>query len=138
MGYVVETGCLSQWLHFSLPMHYARWAAKRQEEVDFVLLNERLQPAFALEVKWSDTAVQRPERELRTLLDFARTNRLDAVAVTTRTVERIDVLGNVTLLAVPAALYCHTVGRNLVKNGWNVRQIFRDPPSDSPSKAPFE
>ncbi|MHB0962389.1 MAG: ATP-binding protein [Gemmatimonadaceae bacterium] len=138
MGHVVETGCLAQWLHFEQPMHYARWTGKGPNEVDFVLLNERLRPAFAVEVKWSDSAVERPERDLRGLLDFARANGLGAAVVTTRTIEREQRIGDFVLHFVPAALYCHAVGRNLVKVGWNVSRIFREPLPGQPAATPFE
>ena len=138
MGHLVETGCLAQWLHFHEGMHYARWSGKGRNEVDFVLLNARLRPEFALEVKWSDSPVEQPERELKALLEFSRDNGLAFAAVTTRTIERDEVVGGMRVHFVPAALYCHVVGRNLVKDGWNVSRIFRESPSAAPAATPFE
>ncbi|MBA4071223.1 MAG: ATPase [Gemmatimonas sp.] len=138
MGHVVETGCFSQWLPSMYPMHYARWTGKGPNEVDFVLLNERLRPAFAAEVKWTDAPAQRPERDLRALLDFAKANGLGTAAVTTRTIEREQRIGDFVLHFVPAALYCHAVSRNLVKAGWNVSRIFREPLPGLPAATPFE
>ena len=138
MGHLVETGCLAQWLHFHEGMHYARWSGKGRNEVDFVLLNARLRPEFALEVKWSDSPVERPERELQALLEFSRDKSLVFAAVTTRTIERDEVVGGMRVHFVPAALYCHVVGRNLVKDGWNVSRIFRESPNAAPAATPFE
>ena len=138
MGHVVETGCLSQWLPSTHPMHYARWPGRGPNEVDFVLLNQQLRPVFAVEVKWSDASAQRPERDLRALLEFAKENAIDVVVVTTRTLEREQRIGDLVLQFVPAALYCHAVGRNLVKDGWNVSRIFREPLPGMPAATPFE
>ncbi len=111
LGPMAETGIFSQWFHARTQLHYARWD---QGEVDIVNLDEKHRPSWAVEVKWSDRYVDKPA-ELRSLLQFCETNKLKQVTVTSRTVDSIRVVNGITLEFIPAATYCYTVGRNLVR-----------------------
>jgi predicted AAA+ superfamily ATPase len=108
-GSLVETAILSQWLHrdWHTP-YYARW---RGGEVDMVGLRERDQkPIWAVEIKWSNRYVNRPN-ELKNLLAFCQQNELKRALVTT-----IDQTGSIEINGLhiqflPAAAYAYTVGR---------------------------
>lgn len=115
MGPMVETAIVSQLAH-TPPSEgsfaFARWKEGREErEVDIVWLTELLGPFLAMEVKWSDRAVDRPE-ELRGLLTFARRNpRLSRLEVTTRTrTAQLEVDG-ATLSFAPSSWWCLHFGR---------------------------
>ncbi len=70
MGLMTETAIASQLAHglsFKFT-YYARW---KSGEVDYVILHAGTQnPAYALEVKWSDRAFLKPAIELSSLLKF--------------------------------------------------------------------
>ena len=110
IGGLVETGVLSQWFHSPSPLFYARWA---RGEVDMVQVTPGMGVEWATEVKWSDRAATSPV-ELDPLVDFCRRNNLGSAIVTSRTVERSVEIQGVSVDFVPAALYCYTIGRNVI------------------------
>jgi len=81
-GHLVETALFAQRFHEGARLNYARWGAD-DTEVDLVECSQALRPTSALEIKWSDKYVQRPEA-LKGLMRFARKNRLPLVWATTR------------------------------------------------------
>ncbi len=82
-------------------------------EVDLVSLGPAQKVAWAAEVKWSDRIRERPE-ELEGLRAFCREHDLESAVVTTRTYSgQLD--AGTRLSFVPAALYCFTVGYNVVQ-----------------------
>ncbi len=110
-GAVAESAVLAQWFH--LPerseIHYARW---KDGEVDIVRLDPaRQRPVWAVEVKWSDRAVER-SRELDPLLRFADRWPEISLGTTTKTVggQRRHSAGR-TVTLVPTALYAYASGR---------------------------
>jgi predicted AAA+ superfamily ATPase len=114
MGLMVETGIFAQWLHrdWDIPK-YARWAKNRmQGEVDMVGIDIKLlKPKWALDIKWSNRYVEKPQ-ELKSLLYFCAQNGLANGTITT-----IDKFADVEhkgirLHYIPAALYAFTVGAN--------------------------
>ncbi|MCC6561380.1 MAG: ATP-binding protein [Xanthomonadales bacterium] len=115
LGHLVETAVFSQWLHnadYIDSLHYARW---KKGEVDLVSLDARQRPRFAVEVKWSDRAAS-DAKEIRALLDFARTNPLQRrPLVTTRTASALQEWDGISVEFTPAALHCYTVGRNTLE-----------------------
>ena len=121
---MAETAVFAQWFHADFDLHYARWRAGRTEaEVDVVHLDKRQKPRWCLDVKWSDRPARHPE-ELTGLANFAGRHPDAAVLVTTRTVETIARAwpGPGRLHAVPTSLYCHAIGRHVIRD---------------PSSAPF-
>jgi len=115
LGHMVETAVFSQWLHnaaYIESLHYARW---KKGEVDLVSLDPALKPRFAVEVKWSDRPADDP-KEIRALLEFARTNPLTRrPLVTTRTVTTTQIIDGIEVEFTPTALHCYTVGRNTLE-----------------------
>ena len=105
-GVLAETAVCSQWFHTATRMHYARWSG---HEVDIVLPDANGRPLRAIEVKWSDRYVERPE-ELTGLLAFCRANRLARAVATTRTRLVRRAVGSLTVEFVPASLYCYLAG----------------------------
>ncbi|MAN63628.1 MAG: ATPase [Parvibaculum sp.] len=119
MGALVETAIFSQWFHSPEDIRrlsYARWDGG---EVDLVYRAPATQkPWWAVEVKWSDAQYDRPGR-LGSLIDFVRTNQDDLHRVptcTTKTKVGRKRTGGVDIDFVQSAIYCYTVGRNLVRN----------------------
>jgi len=109
-GSLVETAAFAQWFHSETVLYYARWPAG---EVDLVSLGPAQKVAWAAEVKWSDRARERPE-EVEGLRAFCREHGLRSAVVTTRTWSgKVD--QGTRLSFVPAALYCFTVGYNVVQ-----------------------
>ena len=105
IGALAETAVYSQWLHatsFLQRLHYARW--KRGQEIDVVGLEPGLRKAdWVVEVKWSDRFFERPS-ELKALLEFAETNKLNrAPVVTTRTTSGIREVNNIRLEFIPTS-----------------------------------
>jgi uncharacterized protein len=116
-GFVAETAVLAQWMHsphFATRFKYGRWQGK---EVDIIHLNASLQmPQWAVEVKWSDRHVERPE-EIIGLFDFAKAHpALSQLTATTRTASGPLLAYGARVQLEPTALYCYKVGKNIVKN----------------------
>ena len=113
MGNMVETAIYAQWFHrhWYTPF-YARW---RGGEVDIVgLSKDKLKPAWAVEIKWSNHYAKHPEK-LKSLTQFMAKNDLDRSIVTTIDVTAETQLDDLTLDFMPAALYCYTVGRRTLE-----------------------
>ncbi|MBL7846149.1 MAG: ATP-binding protein [Cyclobacteriaceae bacterium] len=113
MGNMVETAIFSQWWHDeAAPLLYARW---ERGEVDIVSLEGSTQRVFwCVEVKWSDRFPDYPG-ELKSVKQFCLKNKLTSAVVTTRTITRRLQWEGIDLDFLPSALYCYSVGRNLVE-----------------------
>lgn len=107
---LVETAVFAQWLHSPDAVHYARWDLG---EVDLVWLDAMQKPLHATEVKWSDRAFEDPS-ELKPLLAFCARHGLRQPMVTSRTVQGIRTVGDVTIGYLPASVYAFIIGRTLV------------------------
>jgi hypothetical protein len=112
MGNMVETAIFSQWFHrYWRTPYYARW---KSGEVDIVgLSSEKLKPAWAVEIKWSNRYFNKPG-ELKSLRSFLTKNKLKRAIVTT-----IDITDEIELKEVvydymPSALYCYTIGKRTI------------------------
>lgn len=81
-GHLVETAVFAQRFHEDARLNYARWGAD-DCEVDLVESSQALKPTAALEIKWSDRHVSRPEL-LKGLTRFVRSNKLPVGWATTR------------------------------------------------------
>lgn len=120
IGSVAETAVWSQWLHSSAAVRelmYARWKVGRTDcEVDLVGVDTRRQkPAFVVEIKWSDRAVD-DWSELRGLREFARMHKLarrPLVTTLTRTARGRQ--EGLEIDFVPTSLHCYTIARNLLR-----------------------
>jgi len=82
-GHLVETALFAQRFHENARLNYARWGSA-DSEVDLVESSPSFKPIAALEIKWSDRFVSRPEL-LKGLMKFAQHNHLPLVWSTTRT-----------------------------------------------------
>lgn len=110
-GSLVETAVFAQWFHSaSEKLYYARW---KKGELDIVNLGPNQRIKWAVEVKWSDRHVDRPEL-LREVLAFCTENNLRQLYVTTKTANKTRTLSNVELDFWPASLYSFAVGHSVI------------------------
>jgi predicted AAA+ superfamily ATPase len=124
MGRLAETAIFSQWFHSDIQLNYARWDRGTDKgEVDIVYLapgGKRV--LWAVEVKWSDRFPSEPNK-LHSLMGFCRKNGLNCSRVTSKTVTLNVPDQGITFEFVPAALYCYTVGHNLILNKETIKTI---------------
>ena len=129
MGDLTETGIFSQWFHSEdVSLHYARW---KDGEVDIVNINRNLKPEWAVEVKWTDKPFHQPGL-LRPLVDFCLRNRVQHVVVTSKTESGARTLDNLLVTFVPSALYCYTVGKNVIANPQRMQRFMAAPVAPQP------
>lgn len=114
IGNLTETTIFAQWMHrFNFTPYYARWS---NGEVDMVGISEKnLQPAWALEIKWSDRYAEKPA-ELKSLVKFCKENNLSQALVTTITIQKVVQYEGIEITFIPAAAYAYTVGANTMTN----------------------
>jgi uncharacterized protein len=127
-GLLVETAILAQHLHDTNFRRLARFARWDSGEVDFITLDPALQrPWAAVEYKWSDNMLKKPE-ELRSLVAFARTNGLvKPPIVTTKTIHQNNFLiDGYAIWLRPAATYCYSIGKDL-SDHWVVGCGYQSP-----------
>ena len=111
LGNLVETAVFSQWFHSpDTGLYYARWP---KGELDMVYLGARLDAQWAIEVKWSDAYLERPEK-LKEQVAFCKRNGLKQLTVTSRNILAGTELDEVEIEFVPAALYCYALGRDIL------------------------
>lgn len=132
IGHLAESAIFSQWQHSPAFSHlkYARW--RNEGEVDIVYLGgPRQHPMWIGEVKWSDRIAKNDSwecRHLRTLI--AKHPSIRVAIFTTRTYSgMIDINGRKVRL-VPSALYCYTVGRNIMAKLESPLQVLSSAPPD--------
>ncbi|MGJ7032734.1 ATP-binding protein [Niabella hirudinis] len=116
-GNMVETAIIAQWMHRgNLNLRYARWKQGRSEgEVDLVNLdNLHQKPLWAIEIKWSNRYVGKPN-ELKSVLEFCSANNLSAAVVTTIDKEQQNRVNDIQLAYFPASVYAYVVGVNTLK-----------------------
>lgn len=82
-GHLVETALFAQRFHEDARLNYARWGHENCE-VDLIESSQALKPTMALEIKWSDKFIGKPEG-LKGLMRFVRNNKLPSAWATTRT-----------------------------------------------------
>lgn len=112
MGNLVETAVLSQWMHREkLDLTYARWKEGRKEgEVDLVLVDDKkYKPVWGVEIKWSNRYFEKPG-ELRSLIQFCKTNRFQSALVTTIDQIGVKKVADKALSFLPASIYCYNIG----------------------------
>lgn len=112
-GHLVETALFAQRFHENARLNYARWGAD-DCEVDLVESSASLTPVTALEIKWSDKYVERPEA-LKGLMKFVRGNRLSLAWATTRTRLGQQVIDGSEIRQWPAAALAFHYGVRAVQ-----------------------
>jgi len=116
IGHLAECAVFSQWQHardFS-KLRYARW--RNEGEVDIVLMGSLKQkPVWLGEIKWSDRIVQHEYEELKSIRHLLKNHpSIKDGFFTTRTHFGSVAVEGRTIDVVPAAVYCYTVGRNVL------------------------
>lgn len=115
IGSMVETAVLAQWIpRLGTDIAYANWREGRKAvgEVDIVGLNlAKQKPDWAVEVKWTDRYLEKPN-ELTSLRSFISTNGLTQALVTTMTRSGLLSTDWGNLQFIPTACYAYIVGRN--------------------------
>lgn len=112
-GHLVETALFAQRFHEGIRLHYARWGAD-DCEVDLVECSQALRPISALEIKWSDKLVNKPE-SLKGLMRFTRHNHLPLAWATTRSQFGKAILNNSEIRQWPAAVLAFHYGVSAVR-----------------------
>lgn len=110
MGDLVETTIYAQWMHRDwFHPYYAHWG---KGEVDMVGIDDgTLKPIWALEIKWSNRYVEKPN-ELKSLIDFCHKNKLKSALITTIDKKVQTEYKDIQLQYVPCATYAYNVGKN--------------------------
>ncbi|MBN1129181.1 MAG: ATP-binding protein [Chitinispirillaceae bacterium] len=111
IGSVVETAIFSQWFHYRLPLHYARW---NSGEVDIVGLDNNQKVKWLLEVKWSDKYFD-VIGGLKNVIDLCHTHNIKKAMVTTIAKTGVREMQNVRVHFLPASVYAYITGYNAVK-----------------------
>jgi uncharacterized protein len=117
IGSMVETAIFAQWMHSNwFTPYYARWTnGKLQGEVDMVGLDDKsIKPTWAVEMKWSNRYVDKPN-ELKSLLYFCEKNKLKSALVSTLDKESTMSYKNVELSFMSCAMYAYTIGANTIE-----------------------
>ena len=116
IGHLAGSAIFSQWQHSPAfrQLRYARW--RNEGEVDIAYLDEpNSQPRWIGEIKCSDRVATRREEETRSMAFLLRKHRQIRRAVfTTRSVSDEFVIEGRPVKVTPSALYCYTVGRNIM------------------------
>lgn len=112
-GHLVETALFAQRFHEDARLNYARWGTD-DCEVDLVESSQALKPVAALEIKWSDKYVGKPEM-LKGLMKFARNNRLSQVWATTRSAIGKTTIDACDIRQWPAAVLAFHYGMRAVQ-----------------------
>jgi predicted AAA+ superfamily ATPase len=117
IGHLTESAVFSQWQHsFSFKqLRYARW--RNEGEVDIVYLeNAHERPLWIGEIKWSDRLSRDSIGETKTLRNLiARHPSIISAFITTKTVAGTLPQDDcrIPITALPSALHCYRVGRNI-------------------------
>ncbi len=112
IGNMIETSIFAQWQHNqNHRLYYSRW---NNGEVDIVSLNSKQKPDWCMEIKWSNRFVNNPN-ELKSVKTFCGKHSLDEVMVTTIDIYTEKKINSLNYHFIPAALYCYTVGRNIIQ-----------------------
>ena len=107
-GHLVETALFAQRFHEGVRLNYARWG-NQDYEVDLVESSQVLKPTGALEIKWSDKHVNKPET-LKGLIKFMRKNKLRLAWASTRSKFGLKTIGETEVRQWPAAVLAFHYG----------------------------
>jgi predicted AAA+ superfamily ATPase len=115
IGHLVESAIFSQWQHAQgfRNLRYARW--RNEGEVDIVYLAGGTQkPTWIGEIKWSDRINHDRDHETKSLRVLLTNHKsITSGFITTRTITDKMLINGRNISAVPSAMYCYTVGRNI-------------------------
>jgi predicted AAA+ superfamily ATPase len=134
IGHLTESAIFAQWQHsFSFKqLRYARW--RNEGEVDIVYLgNAHERPLWIGEIKWSDRLERDKSGATKTLRNLiGRHPSIVSAFITTRTVSGAIELEDCRLpiTALPSALHCYRVGRNITTS-LDVHSAIGQPPVDT-------
>jgi uncharacterized protein len=132
IGHLAESAIFSQWQHSPAFSHlkYARW--RNEGEVDIVYLGGSQQhPMWRGEVKWSDRIAKNESLECRHLQTLIAKHPSIRVAIfTTRTYSGMIDIDGIKVRLVPGALYCYTVGRNIMAKLESPLQVLSSAPPE--------
>lgn len=111
LGSLVETAVFSQRFHrLGEHLHYSRWkSGTKDQELDMVVLDGGLRVVEAVEIKYTDRVVKQ-RGEWEPWIRFCRENGLRDLTVTTRTVEKRDEAGGVSIHFEPTAVHAYRLG----------------------------
>ena len=113
-GHLVETALFAQRFHEDARLNYARWGTDGFE-VDLVESSAAFKPITALEIKWSDQFVPKPE-QLKGLIKFSNKNRLPLSWATTRSkFGQTPLDGDGKIIHWPAAVLAFDYGLRVVQ-----------------------
>lgn len=117
MGALTETAVFSQWQHSQqTQLYYARWKTGEGDIVSLGLFDQ--QPAWAVEVKWSDRPYQ-VRKELDNCIEFVQKNPgiKQPLLITSKSISDEGIAyRDVLFQFIPASLYAYTIGVNILKN----------------------
>lgn len=115
LGHLAESAVFAQWLHGPQfeDFYYARWG---RGEIDMISLSgPELRPEWAVEIKWSDRAINDAKGELKGLYHYLESKKIKDALVTTLTKRgHLNIAGK-SVQYLPTSEYCYTVGRNTSK-----------------------
>jgi uncharacterized protein len=112
-GHLVETALFAQRFHEEARLNYARWGSQ-DCEVDLVESSQALKPTGALEIKWSDRYVTKPE-SLTGLMKFVRNNRLPLAWASTRSQFGKSLIDGAEIRQWPSAVLAFHYGVSAVR-----------------------
>lgn len=118
MGAMVETAIFAQWFHDAKAKDHLRYARDKEGEIDIVSVQFG-EPAWIVEIKWTDRFFERPG-DLGYLRKFAAKHARSLnwpapspnIVITTRQKTGDISFDIVPMHFEPAAFYCLKVGRN--------------------------
>ena len=93
-------------------LHYARWQGG---EVDIVGLDQQFKAEWAVEIKWSDRIVNRPE-ELKNLVKFCQKNNIRSALVTTKSFTGKTKINQTGIQFIPASEFFFNIGEKAVSD----------------------
>lgn len=129
MGNMAETAVISHFLLTDIQLgalYYARWKDGEVDAVEFG--KQKIEACW--EIKWSNRFLDRPE-ELKSLIGFARKNRLSSVRVTTIDKFGQRTVGGIEMKFFPASRLCYLMGKIVDRNpDWRILS-FEPPPTPS-------
>jgi uncharacterized protein len=117
LGHLVESAVFAQWQGSAAfpSLRYARWRGEGEIDLVGVRVHDQ-RPRWIGEIKWSDRIVKTPNEELANLAHFRRRNAsIERAVFTTRTQSGTATLDGVPVTIVPSAIYCYTVGRDVIR-----------------------
>jgi predicted AAA+ superfamily ATPase len=123
IGNMIETAVYAQWIpRLGANITYANWRQSKtaKGEVDIVGIDiAKQKPNWAVEIKWSDRYVDKPQ-ELTSLLYFMSQTNLEQAIVTSKTKLDRHQMDSGLLQFIPVACYAYIVGKNTIYKNRNL------------------